>query len=169
MKNNKYKILVLSDLKESTSHAIQNAVKLAKIINAEIEFFHVKKPTDIVNTDSQLSAMRVINKAYVNTERKITNMIDPIIENEGVAIQSSFVFGNIKNEIENQIDLVQPDVIVLGSRKRKVLSFMGDHIEDFIQKTYNKRMIIISKGESIDFEKEFSLDFLKQSKQLAEA
>ncbi len=169
MENNVYKILVLSDLKETTNYALQNAVKLSKTIDADIEFFHVKKPTDIVNTDSQLSAMRNINKEYVVTEKKINNLIAPIIENEGIPIQASFAFGNIKNEIKNHINSCKPDVIILGSRKRKVLSFVGDKIIDFVLKSHKKTVIIVSNGIDFDFEKEFSLDFLKQEKQVIQA
>jgi len=169
MGNIKYKILVLADLKETTNYALRNAVKVSKVINAEIEFFHVKKPTDIVNTDSQLSAMRSINKEYVVTEKKINNLIAPIIENEGIIIQSSFAFGNIKNEIENHINSCKPDVIILGRRKIKVLSFVGDKIIDFVLKSHKKTVIIVSNGTDFDFEKEFSLDFLKQESQVIQA
>ncbi len=169
MRNNKYKILVLSDLKETTDCTLQNALKLSKTIDADIEFFHVKKPTDIVDTDSQLSAMRSINKEYVVTEKKINNFIAPIIENEGVTIHTSFAFGNIKNEIENHINTCKPDVIILGSRKRKVLSFVGDKIIDFVLKSHKKTVIIVSNGNDFDFEKEFSLDFLNQERQVIQA
>ncbi len=169
MGKNKYKILVLSDLKETTNYALQNAVKLSKIIDADIEFFHVKKPTDIVDTDSQLSAMRSINKEYVVTEKKINNLVAPIIENDGVTIQTAFAFGNIKNEIENHINSCKPDIIVLGRRKRKVLSFVGDKIIDFVLKSHKKTVIIVSNGNDFDFEKEFSLDFLNQERQVIQA
>lgn len=169
MENNVYKVLVLSDLKETTNYALQNAVKLSKTIDTAIEFFHVKKPTDIVSTDSQLSAMRNINKEYVNTEKKISNFITPFIENEGVRIQASFAFGNIKNEIENHINSCKPDVIILGSRKRKVLSFVGDKIIDFVSKSHKKTVIIVSNGQDFDFENEFSLDFMKQERQIIQA
>lgn len=169
MGNSKYKILVLSDLKETTNYALQNAVKVSKVIDAEIEFFHVKKPTDIVNTDSQLSAMRSINKEYVVTEKKINKLIAPIIENESITVHSSFVFGNIKNEIENHINSCKPDVIILGSRKRKILSFVGDKIINFVLKSHKKTLIIVSNGTDFDFEKEFSLDFLKQERRVIHA
>jgi nucleotide-binding universal stress UspA family protein len=169
MGNSKYKILVLSDLKETTNHALQNAVKVSKVIDAEIEFFHVKKPTDIVNTDSQLSAMRSINKEYVVTEKKINNLIAPIIENESITIHSSFAFGNVKNEIKNHINSCKPDVIILGSRKRKILSFVGDKIINFVLKSHKKTLIIVSNGTDFDFEKEFSLDFLKQGRRVIQA
>ncbi len=71
MKKNKYKILVLADMKKSTSTVLKSAVSLAKMINGDIQMFYVRKPTDIVAKENQLSAMRTINKEYQKTEKKI--------------------------------------------------------------------------------------------------
>jgi hypothetical protein len=90
MENKKYKILVLSDLKEGTDSTLKNAISLSKIIDADIEFFHVKKPTDIVERESQLSAMRTINKEYLETEKKIKNTIEPISRVYDMKLKSSF-------------------------------------------------------------------------------
>jgi hypothetical protein len=60
----KNKILVLSDINSSTTGILTNALNLAKIVSGEITLFCVKKPTDIVENDSQLSAMRIINKKF---------------------------------------------------------------------------------------------------------
>lgn len=162
MGNSKYKILVLSDLKETTNGSLKKAVKLSKTIGADIALFCVKKPTDIVATDSQLSAMRSINKEYIETERKMKNIIAPIIEKENVNIETSFVFGNIKNEIEIQINSCKPDIIVLGHRKRKVLSFVGDKITDFVLKSHQGTVVISSDESDYNFENEFPIDFLKR-------
>ncbi len=42
------KILVLSDLNKSASKTLKSAVTLAKIMDAKIDFFYVKKPTEVV-------------------------------------------------------------------------------------------------------------------------
>ena len=75
MKNNKYKILVLSDLKKSTSATLKTAVSLAKMIDGEIEFFHVKKPIDIVEKENQLSAIRTINENHTLIRKKIEKLL----------------------------------------------------------------------------------------------
>ena len=71
MKNNRYKILVLSDLKDSTNSILKSSVSLAKMINGDVAFFHVKKATDVVENDSQLSAIRTINKLHTKTRSQI--------------------------------------------------------------------------------------------------
>ena len=168
MKNNKYKILVLSDLKENTDCMLQKAVRLSTTIDAEIELLHVKKPTDVIETDSQLSAMRTINEVYVKTDKKIKDLITPFTKDNGVEIKTTIAFGNIKNEIENCIHTCKPDVIVLGNKKRKVLSFIGDNITDFVLKTHQGPVMITSALDGFDPEKELSLDFLKNERQLIE-
>ena len=68
---NKYKMLVLSDLNETTSSTIKSSISFAKIIKADINFFYVKKPTEVIEKESQLSAMRTINKEYFSIDKKI--------------------------------------------------------------------------------------------------
>ena len=77
MKNNKYKILVLSDLNKSADFRLKSTVSLAKMIDGDITLFHVKKPTDIVDRESQLSAMRSINKEHIVTNKKIESLVRP--------------------------------------------------------------------------------------------
>ena len=132
MRNNKYKILVLSDLKKSPSTILKSTVSLAKMIDGDINFFHVKKPSDVVERESQLSAMRTINQEQIITGKKIQEALAPISNDYNVNINSTFAFGNVKNEIEEHIKVTNPDVIVLGKRKAKGLRFLGDNITDFV-------------------------------------
>ena len=64
MEKSQYKILVLSDLTKSTTSTLRSSASLAKMIDGNVEFFCVKKPTDIVEKENQLSAIRTINKKY---------------------------------------------------------------------------------------------------------
>ncbi len=100
------------------------------MINGDIEFFHVKKPTDIVEKENQLSAMRTINEKYIITRKKIEKLIKSISEDYGVNVKHSFTFGNIKNEIANHIEKVKPDIIVLGKRRQKPINLIGDSINE---------------------------------------
>ncbi|MCK8480247.1 universal stress protein [Psychroserpens algicola] len=167
--NNKYKILVLSDLKEGTSTALKNTISLSKMVDADIELFHVIKPIDVVETDSQLSAMRTISKKHIKVEKKIRKLIDPISEDYGSIIHSSFTIGNVKNEIEDKIKKTKPDIIVLGKRKPKKLSFIGDSITEFVLNTHKDIVMIASGTQSLEPEKELSLGFFNNEKQSFES
>lgn len=164
MKNNKYKVLVLSNLKEGTRNTIKNTISLSKMIDADIEFFHVKKPTDIVGTDSQLSAIRTISKEHISTEKKIRELIETVSKDYDISIKTSFAFGNIKNEIENHIRKSQPDIVVLGKRKQKTLSFIGDNITEFVLNTYDGPVMIASEKYGLEPEKGLSLGFFNNTK-----
>jgi nucleotide-binding universal stress UspA family protein len=155
LKKNNYKILVLSDLK--SNRALVRAVELAKSIDADIELFHVKKPTEVINTDSQLSALRSIKEQNMLLEKKMKALIDPIKEREGLNIKPSFTFGNIKNRIEDYIKQSKPDIVVLGIKKPKKLKLLSDNITGFVKKKFDGVVICPMTMDNFDFLKETSL------------
>ena len=70
MKKNIHKIAVFLDLKESEINTLKSTLNLAKMINGEVEFFHVKKPTEMIKEESQLSAMKTINDKYFSVSKR---------------------------------------------------------------------------------------------------
>tara|TARA_R110000868_G_scaffold210838_1_gene460932 strand:- start:1653 stop:2486 length:834 start_codon:yes stop_codon:yes gene_type:complete len=153
----KYKILVLSDLKNSASNIIKSTVSLAKMINADVELFHVKDPIKVIEKENQLSANRIINQQYNITQKKIQNLINPICKDYGVTINYTYSFGNVKNEIGKYIIENTPDVIVLGKRKSKALGFIGNNIMDFVLKEFLGVIVIVDNQNSLEPNKELSL------------
>lgn len=164
MKDQKYKILVLSDLKDTLDSMLKNTISLSQIINADIEFFHVKKPTDIVETESQLSAMRTINKEHVLMDNKLRDLLEPISKDYNVKINHSFSFGNIKNEISDCIKECKPDIIILGKKKSKPLSFIGDNVTNFVFKNH-EGAVLIAAGDRLKPNTELSLGLLNNPEQ----
>ena len=157
MKTKKRKILVLSDMKDSTQALMITSVEVAKMLNAEIEFFHVKKPTDIVDRESQLSAVRTINREHIKTDNDIKSMLNTLSEKENLNIDYKYAFGNIKEEIENQIKSSAPDLIVVGKRKSKTLNFIGDNITDFFAaKAAGVDFYLVRTGLGAQFECQLS-------------
>lgn len=165
MKNNKYKILVLSDLKDSASTTLISTVSLANMIGGRIDFFHVKKPTDIVERDNQLSAIRSINEKHTVTKNKIQSIIDPITKEYGIDINYKFSFGNVKSEIEKYIKKSQPDIIVLGKRKSNLFKLVGDSITYFVLKNYNGVIMIAANTNALEPNRELSLGVLNGKEQ----
>lgn len=165
MNTNKYKILVLSDLNKNTDSILKNTVSLSKMINADIDFFHVKKPTDIVERESQLSAMRTINKEQIATKKKIKDFLDPFSKSYDVKINFTFVIGNVKHEIKEYIKASKPDIIVLGKRKVKALKFVGNNITDLVLKTHLGAVMIASNKNILEPKKEFCLGLLNSKEQ----
>ncbi len=156
----KYKIVVLSDLNSSTRTTLKSTVSLAKIVNGDIEVFSVKRPTDIVDKENQLSAIRTINSLHTKTDKKIQNLIQPISKDYEIAIKYSFAFGNIKNEISNFIKKSRPDIIVLGKRKPRPFNFIGDNITQFVLNTFKGVIMIATDKNALEPNKEISLGML---------
>ena len=147
MKAEKYKILVLSDLKKAANTILNNSVSLAKMIDAEVSLFHVKKHIDIVGGDNQLSAIRALNAEHNNTKKTIDTLINSYAKDYNVNIKGGYAFGKIKEEILNQINNYKPDLIVLGQRDSNPLQLIGDSITRFVLKEF-KGFIMISSEEN---------------------
>ncbi|QTE21461.1 universal stress protein [Polaribacter cellanae] len=158
--NNKCKILVLSDVDNSTSEILKKGVDLANVVQAEIDFFCVKKPTDVVEKESQLSAMRSINKKFIETDNQIKKIIDTISNEKDFKISHKISFGNLKDEITNHLKETKPDIVLLGKRKSKVFSFFGDNLIDLILKEFNGTILIVSEENLLEAKEEISLGLL---------
>ena len=160
MKNNKYKILVLSDLKGSTNSLIESTLSLAKMIDGEVNLFYVKKPTEVVDRENQLSAFRSINQKYKITKKKIERIIESYSKSHDITINYSYTIGNVRNEIENYITNLNPDIIVLGKRQSKSIRLMGDNLTDFVLKKHKGVIMIAGKENTLKFNQELSLGIL---------
>jgi len=158
----KLKILVLSDLKSKTPIVLNNAIALSKMLNGDLEFLHVKKPTELVKTASQLSAVREINEYTKIVKKKIKELLDPISEKHKTKVNYKYSFGNVKNEIEKYIKKTEPDIIVLGKRQSSTLSFVGDNIIDFVLKSHKGAILVASHNSSLAPEKDLSVGIFNE-------
>ncbi|PQV45244.1 hypothetical protein CLV33_11411 [Jejuia pallidilutea] len=164
MKKNKNKVLVLLDLNAPTDEIISYTAKLAEEINADYEFFAVKKPTEIVNTDSQLSAMRSINRDYIDVTNKIKAIVAPLSNHVKVNVKTSFAIGNVKTEIENKLNKTKPNIVVIGKRKQKNFNFMGDHITNVLYKKNDIAVLVASKNNTSNILKDLPLRLVSQKR-----
>jgi predicted peroxiredoxin len=160
MKSNKYKILVLSDLKETASQTLIYAANLSKEMDADVEVFYVKKATEIIETENPLSAIRVISDVCNKTDKKIKKFVAPISKQTDVHIKTAFAFGNVKNEIECCINTSQPDMIILGERTHKRFKFFRDNITRFVYNNYNGVVLVATGNNTLDGAGNVSLDNL---------
>jgi hypothetical protein len=160
MKKNKYKIVVFSNLKGPLNNTLKSTVGLANIINGDIELFHVKKPSEVVKTESQLSAIRTINRESITIDKKIKSIISSFSKDFGVNISYSFTIGNLKNEIGSYISEQKPDIIVLQRKKTKLLDFLGDNLTQFVLDRHPGAIFIVDEKKVLESNKELSLAFL---------
>ncbi|GAA4233371.1 hypothetical protein GCM10022291_10190 [Postechiella marina] len=155
MTNNKYKILMLTDLKSSPEHLLENALNLAKHVNGDLDIFHVKKASEVVEKDNQLNAIRSIKDEHKIIDKRIKNLISS--SSNLCKINYSYSLGYIKDEIEKHIKEIKPDIIVLGKRKTKSLNIIGDNITRFILKKYKGDIFIASSNSVIKQKSDMSL------------
>ena len=169
MKSTKYKILVLSDLNKSVGTIIKSSISLAKMIDAEIAIFHVKKHIDIVDRDNQFTAMRTLNEEHNNTKKTIDALVNDFSDEFDVKISGSYAFGKIKEEIQNQINLYNPDIIVLGERDSSSFKLIGDSITRFILKKFNGVIMISSNENALVPNKKMVLGVLNGANKIFDA
>tara|TARA_R110002051_G_scaffold324988_1_gene425006 strand:- start:12038 stop:12868 length:831 start_codon:yes stop_codon:yes gene_type:complete len=165
MKNNKYKILVLSDLKETTNNVVKSSISLAKMINGEVNFFHVRKPLDVIKIDNQLSAMRSLNQEHTAIEKEIQAILWPISDAYHVTIDYSFSIGNLKTKIGAYIKEYQPDIIVLGKRKSKKIKFIGDSITNFVLNKFDGAILLVANSKDLEPNKKLSFGLFNSQDQ----
>lgn len=137
MKTDKYKILVLSDLKEKSTKVLSYAGKLAYEIDAKVELFHVKDISGITEMENPLSVSREVNNLHNEMSKRINDFVQPISEENNIKIKTIFALGNIKSIIENHIKTSHPDMVILGESKPKRFNWFGDNINKLVHKIYD--------------------------------
>ena len=160
MKRKNFKILVLTDLKKSTLSTLKSTASLAKMLDAKVDLFHVKRPTEIIKQENEFAARRTIVKQHVSTSKKIKELLNTISNEYEVDISSSFSFGNVKSEIENYIRKSNPDIVVLGKRKLSPLKISDDSITEFVLKIFKGSILIASDKKVLEPDTPLSLGLL---------
>lgn len=166
MKTKKYKIVVLSDMKDTMQTTLKSAVSLAKMIHGEIEVFSVLKPTEIVEKENQLSAMRSINSVQTKSNSTLSKTIAPIAKEYGIEINYSYAVGNVKNEITRYLDEHKPNIVVLGKRKTKPFQILGDSVNAFVLKRFSGNIMVTNDKNVLDTNNPISLGILNGSESL---
>jgi nucleotide-binding universal stress UspA family protein len=145
MNTPKYKLLVLTDLSKASEKVLDNAVNLSKMINGSIDLFHVLKPADIVESENPLLAMYTIDEESYKVKSKLKKLVREISKREDIKVNASFRLGNLKSEVLDQIEAINPDIIVLGKQTSRFMSFLGGGFTKFILKNFNGSVLISGK------------------------
>lgn len=138
----KYRILVLIEQTKPSNAALKDAVNLAKIVDAGIEIFNVKPPSQVIKQDNQIAAMRALEEERSKVKKTMQRLVSTIADEEKIPIIYSFTFGNVVSEIQKHIDKTQPDIVVIGKRKSRVINFLGDGLTSHLLKYYNGGILI---------------------------
>lgn len=143
----KHRLLVLMDKSKASYNALRDAVNLAKLVDGSIDVLQVKSPTNVVRCENQVASLRDMYEERSKQKKELKNIAQLISKEEGIPIRCTFTFGNIKSEIKNNIEQTKPDIVVLGKRKKKIISFLGDQITEDLLKTHNGGILISGNNE----------------------
>lgn len=161
----KYKIAVFSDLKESLGNTLKSTLSLAKMLNGDITIFHVKKATEVVTEDSQLSAIRSLNSEFITMDNDIKAIVTSYSKDFGVTMSYSCAIGNLKNEIATYIKKEKPDFIVLGKRKSNFFNILGDKLIPFVLKIHKGPIFLTDEINVLDYGNDLSLGVLSNTEE----
>lgn len=156
----KYKLLVLTDFSKASNIALENAVNLSKIIGGSIDVFHVLKPSNVSEYENQHATMRSIDEARIHSKTQLKSIAKSITEKYDVSIRTRCILGNLKDETQAYIQQTQPDIIVLGKRKLKVVDFLGDGFTKHIINSFKGSVLISGKEKALSSSEISSLGML---------
>ncbi len=163
--NQKYHILVLTDLSNAPETAIRNAAQLAKAVNGSVETFHVKSPAKLVTQINQFAAERAIHEDYYKTKSNLKQIVNKIEKEEGIRIRYEVAYGNVKTEIKQKLDQVQPEIVLLGKRKAKLIDFLRRGVTKFLLDECDANILITGEDHKLHSYTDISLGVFGQSLQ----
>jgi len=160
--NSKYKLLVLFNESKAANIALNNAINLAETINGSIDILCVKPPTDVTKSSNQLAVMRDISDVERDSKKKIKQLIDSISNTKNLSVNHHFTFGNVVNQVKEHINTTQPDIVVIGKRKPKLVNALGDGLTKHLLKNHNIELLISGTETALTSFNNPSLGFLEE-------
>lgn len=160
MNTSNYNILVLTDFSEASTIALRNAAKLVKMVDGNIHAFYVHPIKPSAEEENQLSLKRRMRDSYRQISAKSKKNLSTIEEEEGVTINFSMDWGNVKTVIKKRVQETNPDLVILGRRKpSKLLSFMGDKVTQYVIDHCATSILISSSNQELHSFSNLSLGF----------
>ena len=154
IKIKEYTFLVLIDFSECSYKALKYAISLAKETGGKIHLFHVGEINKITQSENALVIRKRIAEGSIIIREKLKSIVE-IIQQENIAVSSAFSYGNEQDEIENQIELINPDITVIGRRKKR-LNYRGK-ITNYLLNQYAGCVLIGGNKETFHAKTKISI------------
>ncbi len=131
------------DFLPNSKLALETAVKIAKITDAELEVLHAEYETWI----SHLAG--VYEEVYEKKVKLLNDLEREIKEKEGIKITAKIEKGKPEKVIIKEIEEFNPDITVLGKRERKELKrLLIGTVALKVVKNSPKSVLIVKRGEN---------------------
>lgn len=145
-------ILVPTDFSENCNKAAELAIKLAKLYNSEIHFFHLMKtPVDWIKLDKQKEMQYPETVKQIGVSKAALRGLQIKAEREGLESRTFLQFDSgLKNILEHSGHF-DHDYIVTGSSGTRggIRELMGSNVEKIVRKA--DVPVVVVKDEEVSF------------------
>ncbi|MCW5520642.1 universal stress protein [Aureitalea sp. L0-47] len=159
-KNN---IVVLINLDKPQLNIVRNSINVANSLNAVLTFLYVKKATDAVQNENHISAIKTLTDTHMKIDGKMRELLEPFQKSTDTKIRSKIAIGNVKNHIGKYLNELNPDLVILGKRPKKVLPWEGDRLTQFVVNEFNGPVLISATDQVLELNEQLSLGLLSAS------
>jgi nucleotide-binding universal stress UspA family protein len=150
------KILIPTDFSDTANIALDHAITLAKICNAEISLIHVvsalsyKVALPEVEEDESQNAR--IKKAITS---KLESIANEILQNHGINVNTLVVSGKVRDEVVKKAEELDSDIIILGTHGVSGLKefFMGSNAFRIVSEASCPVLSVQSKAKRAEYKK----------------
>lgn len=101
------------DFTDCSYNALQYAIMLARFSEGQVKLCHVINMEQIPDSDNQVVVTRSLNELNRKATKKMKSLVE-LTAMEGVHVDEILVMGNVKGQLLEQIEKVNPHVIVIG-------------------------------------------------------
>ena len=156
-KNN---IVVLINLDKPQPNIVQNSINVANSINAAVTFLYVKKATEAVQNENHISAIKTLTDTHMRIDGKMRELLEPFQQTTETELRSKIAIGNVKYHIEKHLNDINPDLVILGKRSKKILPWEGDRLTEFVVNKFQGPVMISSTDQVLELNEQLSLGLL---------
>src|SRR5215831_288725 len=141
-------ILCPVDFFPASNAAVNYAAGLAANYDAVIHLLHVVTPVPVSVYEYAIDStaiLKSVEEASVDEMKKLATRVKGM----GVAAETELVVGDVYDEIKRSIDVLKPDLIVMGTHGRRGVErwFMGSTTEKLLRHSPVPLVTINSTGE----------------------
>lgn len=157
-----YRLLVVFDQSAEAFTALQNAIDLAKTINGAIDVLYINAWSNIFKTENQVALLRSLKETQQTVEIKIKKLIDGISEIEDLTLIYSYVDGHVIEETQKHIETTDPDIVVMGRRKKKFSNYFDTRNINQLRKNYGGLLLLSGEKKNSGDNQSLKLGFLDE-------
>ncbi len=132
-------ILALVDLDQQAENLVTVASNITKKLRGTLKVLHAKGPLNVIRRENQLSAKKELYEDLRTTQGQLASLVKRFSKTAAYEV----VYGNVKHSILETVARMQPDIIVLGKRSKKLGGFVGDRVTDAILTSNSTASVLI--------------------------